>query len=196
MSADAGPVNITGPQSDGRLSPTIDTGGDVAVVPMTRDDWPAVRTVYAQGIATGPATFEAEPPVWEAFDASRLPDHRLITLHAGGAVLGWAAVSPTSARAVYAGVVEHSVYVAPNGRGRGAGRLLLDALTASTEAAGIRMLQCSAFPENVASLRLHEAAGFRRVGTRERIARMTCGPMAGQWRDTSLLERRSRTAGA
>jgi phosphinothricin acetyltransferase len=118
MSGDAGQVNITGPQSDGRLSCTMATGGDVAVVPMTRDDWPAVRAVCAQRIATGHATFEAEPPVWEAVDASRLPDHRMIALHADGAVLGWAAVSPTSARVVYAGIVEHSVYVAPNGRGR------------------------------------------------------------------------------
>lgn len=168
---------------------------DIVVVPLTVDDWPSVRDIYAQGIATGQATFEAEPPSWEAFDAGRLADHRLIALHDDGRVLGWAAVSPVSARAVYAGVVEHSVYVATEGRGQGVGRVLMDALIGSTEAAGIWMLQSSVFPENVASLRLHEAVGFRVVGRRERIARMTCGPMAGRWRDTVLLERRSRSAG-
>lgn len=173
--------------------PTV--SADIAVVPLTAEDWPAVREIYAQGIATGHATFEAEPPTWDAFDAGRLPDHRLVALHADGPILGWAAVSPVSSRAVYAGVVEHSVYVAPEGRGRGIGRLLMDALITSTEEAGIWMIQSSVFPENVASLRLHEAVGFRVVGTRERIARMTCGPLAAQWRSTVLLERRSAVTG-
>lgn len=140
MSRDTGRVNISGPQSDGKWS-TDDRIKDVAVVPLTRKDWPAVRVIYAEGIATGHATFEAEPPTWEAFDASRLPGQRLIALHATGGVLGWAAASPVSARAVYAGVVEHSVYVAPAGHGRGVGRLLLDALIESTESAGIWTLQ-------------------------------------------------------
>jgi phosphinothricin acetyltransferase len=113
-----------------------------------------------------------------------------------GRVLGWAAVSPISARAVYAGVVEHSVYVAPEGRGHGIGRLLMNALIASTERAGIWMLQAGVFPENVSSLCLHEALGFRRVGIRDRIARMTYGPLAAQWRSTVLLERRSAVSGS
>lgn len=167
---------------------------------MVAADWPQVQAVYAEGIATGHATFEAEPPVsWEAFGASKTAAHRLVArgLDRRGehVLLGWAAVSPVSARPVYAGVVEHSVYVAAAARGRGVGRLLLAELIASTEAAGIWTMQASVFPENTASLVLHEAVGFRRIGTRQRIARMTHGPMAGQWRDTVLIERRSPTFG-
>jgi L-amino acid N-acyltransferase YncA len=168
----------------------------VAIVAMTEADWPGVRTVHAEGIATGHATFEAEPPSsWDAFDAGKLAGHRLTARDGDGTLLGWAAVSPVSTRPVYAGVVEHSVYVAAAARGRGTGRLLLDELIASTEAAGIWTLQASVFGENTASLALHEAAGFRRVGVRQRIARMTCGPLAGTWRDTVLIERRSTAVG-
>ena len=169
---------------------------------LTAAHWPQVRAIHAEGIATGHATFEAEPPSWEDFDASRLPAHRLVALDGTGddadgtgAVLGWAAVSPASGRCVYAGVVEHSVYVSSAARGRGVGRLLLDGLVASTEAAGVWTIQAGVFPENTASLALHAAAGFRVVGTRERIGRMPSGPLAGRWRDTVLLERRSRVAG-
>jgi phosphinothricin acetyltransferase len=162
---------------------------------MTPDDWPAVRSVYADGITTGHATFEVEPPSWDAFDASRLPDHRHVAVDGSGEVLGWAACTPTSARAVYAGVVEHSVYVAPAAQGGGVGGALLSALVASTEAAGIWTIQSSIFPENVTSLRLHERHGFRVVGTRERVGRATAGPFAGRWRDTVLVERRSSVVG-
>ncbi|SSC21974.1 phosphinothricin acetyltransferase, partial [Klenkia terrae] len=168
---------------------------DVVCVPMTEEDWPQVEAIYRAGIDTGHATFETAPPTWEAFDASRSADHRLIALQGGeprdGAVLGWAAVSPVSTCEVYAGVVEHSVYVAPHARGRGIGRLLLDELIASTEAAGIWTIQSSVFPENTTSLAIHQRAGFRTVGVRERMARMTYGPVAGQWRDTVLIERRT-----
>ncbi|PPK95415.1 phosphinothricin acetyltransferase [Kineococcus xinjiangensis] len=169
--------------------------GELRTAPMDPRHWPAVRDVYAAGIATGHATFQDSPPAWEVFDAAHLEEHRLVALDAAAAVLGWAAVSPVSSRAVYAGVVEHSVYVAPAARGRGVGRLLLDALIASTEAAGVWTLQGSVFPENSASLALHTAAGFRLVGRRERIALMSHGPLAGRWRDTVLLERRSAAAG-
>ena len=162
---------------------------------MERAHWPEVEAVYAAGIATGHATFETTTPSWEAFDAGHLADHRVVCLDRAGRVLGWAAVGPVSARAVYAGVVEHSVYVAPEARGRGVGGALLDGLVRSTEAAGIWTLQSSVFPENGASLALHRAAGFRQIGIRRRIARMTAGPLAGQWRDTLLLERRSAEAG-
>ncbi len=169
----------------------------VVVAPMTAADWPDVRAVHAEGIATGHATFETAPAAsWAEFDAGKLPAHRLVARAAGaGGLLGWAAVSPVSSRPVYAGVVEHSVYVAAAARGRGVGRLLLDALVASTEAAGVWTLQCSVFRENSASLALHAAAGFRVVGTRERVARAGAGPLAGTWRDTVLLERRSSVAG-
>jgi L-amino acid N-acyltransferase YncA len=157
---------------------------------MTAEHWPGVRSAYAAGIATGHATFEAEPPDWQGFDATRLPGHRWVVLD-GDDVLGWAAVSPVSARAVYAGVVEHSVYVHPGARGRGVGRALLATLLDSTRAAGIWTVQSGVFPENAASLALHAAAGFRVVGTRERVGLMTYGPMAGRWRDVVLVEHRA-----
>ncbi|MCB2174373.1 MAG: GNAT family N-acetyltransferase [Actinomycetales bacterium] len=157
---------------------------------MTAAHWPGVREAYAAGIATGHATFETEPPDWPAFDATRLPGHRWVAVD-GDAVLGWAAVSPVSGRAVYAGVVEHSVYVHPGARGMGVGRALLAALLDSTQAAGIWTVQSGIFPENTASLALHAAAGFRVVGTRERVGLMTYGPMAGRWRDVVLVEHRA-----
>lgn len=162
----------------------------VAVVLLTGEHWPDVERIYAAGIATGHATFESEPPSWEQFDAGRLPAQRLVAVE-DGRVLGWAAASAVSDRCVYAGVAEHSVYVDPAAGGRGIGRLLLDALIASTETAGIWTLQSGVFPENVASLALHRAAGFREVGVRERVGRMTYGPLAGQWRDVVFIERRS-----
>lgn len=145
--------------------------------------------IFAAGIAAGDATFETEPPEWDAWDAAHLPAHRLVALDAAR-VVGWAAVSPVSTRCVYAGVVEHSIYVDPAFAGRGVGRALLAALIASTEAAGIWTLRAGVFPENVASLTLHEALGFRRVGVHERLGRHR-----GVWRDVILLERRSGVAG-
>jgi phosphinothricin acetyltransferase len=152
---------------------------------MTPADWSAVERIYAEGIATGDATFETEPPSWEEFDAGRLPGHRLVAVE-DGEVVGWVALSPTSRRECYAGVVEHSIYVAESARGRGIGRALMDALFASADAAGIWTIQTSIFPENTASVALHERTGFRVVGRRERIAQLD-----GVWRDTLLLERRS-----
>jgi len=144
-----------------------------------------VLDIYRLGIATGHATFETEPPTWDAFIATRLAGHRFVALGRAD-VLGWVACDPVSDRCVYAGVVEHSVYVHPAVGGRGVGRALLDALIASTERAGIWTIQSGVFPENTASLRLHAAAGFRTVGTRERIGRHH-----GVWRDVVMLERRS-----
>jgi L-amino acid N-acyltransferase YncA len=158
----------------------------VRVRPMTPADWPAVRAIYAEGIATGNATFETSAPEWPGWDAGHTPEHRFVAVDADGAVLGWVACSPVSDRCVYAGVLELSVYVAAGARGRGVGSALLAALVASTEAAGVWTLQTGIFPENEASLALHARHGFRVVGTRERIGRMN-----GVWRDTVLLERRS-----
>ncbi len=171
------------------------TDPTVLVRPMAAADWPAVEAIYREGIATGNATFEAAPPTWEAFDAGKLPEHRLVAAD-GDAVLGWVAVSPTSTRPVYRGVVEHSVYVAAAARGRGVGHLLLDALIASTEAAGLWTIQSGIFPENTASRALHARHRFRELGTRERIGLMTFGPWAGQWRDNVLVERRSPHVGS
>lgn len=162
---------------------------------MTPEDWPQVEAIYAAGIDAGHATFESVVPTWESFDSSRLLDHRLVAVHASGAVAGWAACSPVSSRSVYAGVVEHSIYVAPQAHGGGIGGLLLAALIESTEDAGIWTIQSSIFPENIASLRLHERHGFRTIGTRTRVAKAVVGPAAGRWRDTVLVERRSQVAG-
>ncbi|MDR6438633.1 phosphinothricin acetyltransferase [Paenarthrobacter nicotinovorans] len=158
---------------------------------MEPGDWPAVREIFQEGIDTGFATFESSAPEWDAFNNSRLPDHRFVAVNGEGNVLGWTAVSPVSKRPAYAGVVEHSIYVAGAARSQGVGALLLTALADSTEAKGIWTIQSSIFPENEASLRLHQANGFAIVGRRERIARLSTGPAAGQWRDTLLLERRS-----
>lgn len=165
----------------------------VTIRPLDRADWPDVRRIYAAGIATGHATFEAAPPEWERFDTGKRADLRIVAVD-DGTILGWAAASPVSSRQVYAGVVEHSVYVDPAARGRGAGDALMAALIERAEQAGVWMIQSSIFPENTTSLRLHERHGFRRVGTRERIALMSYGPLAGTWRDTVLIERRSATS--
>lgn len=171
----------------------------LTVTAMEPGHWPQVESIFRAGIETGHATFESAAPTWERFDASHLATHRVVALDDAvldaDVVLGWAAVSAVSAREVYAGVVEHSVYVSDAARGRGVGRALLESLVASTEAAGIWTIQSSVFPENVASLALHRALGFREVGRRQRIARMTHGELAGRWRDTLLLERRSAVVG-
>jgi L-amino acid N-acyltransferase YncA len=153
-----------------------------ALVP---DDWPAVARIYREGIESGDATFETEAPSWEQWERAHLAGHRLVARREGE-IVGFAALAPTSPRAVYAGVAEVSVYVASGARGEGVGRQLLEALVARSEAAGIWTLQAGIFPENTSSLRLHKRAGFRVVGRRERLGRL-----AGRWRDVLLLERRS-----
>ena len=155
------------------------------IEPMTEAHAAAVLAIYQAGIDEGDATFETRAPAWPEFTAARLPAHRYVARD-GADVLGWVAVSPVSGRCVYAGVVEHSVYVHPAARGQGVGRQLLDTLITSTEAAGIWTIQSGIFPENTASVALHHAVGFRDVGIRERI-----GQHYGRWRDVLLLERRS-----
>ena len=162
-------------------------GWMVELRPMTAGDWESVERIWREGIATGHATFETETPTWQEFDAARLPGHRLVA-ELDGEVVGWAALSPVSRRPCYEGVAENSVYVAASARGRGVGRALMEALVAAADAAGIWTIQTSVFPENEASLLLHERVGFRVVGRRERIARLD-----GAWRDTLFLERRSTT---
>ncbi|MGN9908801.1 N-acetyltransferase family protein [Phytohabitans sp. LJ34] len=157
--------------------------------PMHFADADAVLRIYQAGIDGGHASFESAAPSWAAFDASKLPDHRYVAVDDHDAVLGWVSVSRVSSRPVYAGVVEHSVYVDPAARRRGAGRALLDALIASTEAAGIWTIQSGIFPENTASLALHTNAGFRVLGVRERIGRHAMH--GGWWRDVVFVERRS-----
>ena len=149
-----------------------------------------VLRIYGHGIASGVATFQSDVPTWTEFDAGHLPEHRLVALGEDDAVLGWVAVSPVSGRCVYSGVVEHSVYVDPAARGRGVGRTLLEALLVSVRDGGVWTVQSGVFPQNTASLALHAAAGFRVVGTRERLGFMSHGPLAGSWLDVVLLEKR------
>jgi len=162
---------------------------EIEIDEMQPADWPQVRAIYLEGIATGQATFEQNTPDWETWDRKHLLVCRLVARH-GEAMIGWAALTPYSARAVYAGVVEVSIYIAAAHRGRGVGWQLLESLVAASEAAGIWTLQAGIFPENIASVRLHERCGFRIVGRRERI-----GKMHGVWRDVLLLERRSAKVG-
>ena len=152
---------------------------------LTEDDWTAVADIYWEGMRDGLATFETGVPPWEAWDAAHFREHRVVA-ELAGEVVGWAALSPVSTRRCYRGVVENSVYVARHAQGLGIGRALLEALLAGAEAAGIWTVQTAIFPENRASIALHQKCGFRVVGTRERIAKRD-----GVWRDTVFLERRS-----
>jgi L-amino acid N-acyltransferase YncA len=165
----------------------------MTVRPMRSEDADAVLALYQAGLDGGNASFEPAAPSWEAFDAGRLDAHRFVAVDADGRVLGWVAVTPVSSRPVYAGVVEHSIYVDPAAQGRGVGRALLAALIASTEAAGVWTIQSGIFPENEASLALHRACGFRTVGVRERVGRHVT--QGNRWRDVVLLERRSPVVG-
>jgi L-amino acid N-acyltransferase YncA len=156
------------------------------------EDWPAVGAIYAEGLATGKATFETELPAWEKWDNAHRKDCRLVARESGqrNNVIGWAALSPVSYRQVYAGVAEVSVYVSQAARGRGVGRALLDELIEASEHAGVWTLQAGIFPENIASLKLHKTHGFHELGVRRRI-----GQLGGIWRDVLLLERRSSVVG-
>ena len=158
---------------------------------MTAEHADAVLMIYQDGLDTGNASFETTAPDWLTWDTAHLADHRFVAIGDGGQVIGWVAASAVSSRCVYAGVVEHSVYVRADAQGHGVGRSLLDRLITSTEAAGIWTIETGIFPENSASLVLHQAAGFRVVGHRERI-----GQHHGRWRDTVLVERRSTIGNA
>ncbi|HEV2915652.1 MAG TPA: GNAT family N-acetyltransferase [Pyrinomonadaceae bacterium] len=159
---------------------------------MTEADWEQVLRIYQEGMATGVATFETESPAWEKWNAGHLLHSRLVARSDDDddAVKGWAALSPVSSRDVYGGVAETSIYVGREHRGQGVGRALLEALVSSSERNGVWTLQAGIFPENAASVALHKRCGFREVGRRERIGRIRT-----VWRDTLLLERRSRVVG-
>jgi len=161
----------------------------VTIRELRSEDWPAVRAIYEEGIRSGDATFETETPSWEMWDAAH-PELRLVA-ERDGAVVGWAALSPASARRCYRGVGEVSVYVAEDARGAGLGRALLDELVTRSEQDGYWTLTAGVFPENEASVGLHKACGFREVGVRERL-----GELNGVWRDVVLLDRRSTLVGS
>jgi L-amino acid N-acyltransferase YncA len=166
------------------VSPTSRPATAVDIEPMGPADWPAVREIYAAGIATANATFETEPPDWARWDASHLAEHRFVARQ-GDTVVGWVALAPVSDRCAYAGVAENSVYLTSDARGQGVGRQLLEAAIRSADAAGIWTLQTGIFPENAVSIELHRRCGFRIVGVRERL-----GMLHGSWRDVVLMERR------
>jgi L-amino acid N-acyltransferase YncA len=162
---------------------------DGTIRPLEAEDWPEVRTIYEEGIATGDATFETAAPTWEDWDAKHLTSCRLV-LEDGDGIQGWAALWPASDRCVYGGVAEVSVYVRGDSQGSGFGSRLLEELVSASEKEGFWTLQAGIFPENQSSVRIHEKCGFRVLGVRERL-----GKMNDTWRDVLLMERRSRTVG-
>jgi len=156
---------------------------------MLDSDWNSVKQIYQEGIATGNATFETEVPSWQEWNDSHLPQPRLVA-RSGSEIVGWAAVSPVSERCVYGGVAEVSVYVSTSEAGKGLGTLLLNQLIIDSESVGIWTLQAGMFPENKASLIIHEKCGFRTLGVRQNL-----GKMNGVWRDVVVMERRSDVVG-
>lgn len=162
---------------------------EIEILPMQPEDWPEVKKIYEEGIATKNATFQKEAPSWEEWDKGHLHKCRFVAKE-GERILGWAALSPVSGRCVYAGVTEVSIYLAASVRGKGLGSRLLNHLIDESEKNNIWTLQAGIFPENIASIGLHKKCGFREVGLREKL-----GEMDGVWRDVVLLERRSRRVG-
>ncbi|GAA3170117.1 GNAT family N-acetyltransferase [Nonomuraea salmonea] len=189
-------VTLTADHGDGVHSAIVQAvkpaiGPGLEIRPMRESDAAEVLAIYQAGLDTGQASFETVAPSWEGFTASRLPRLRYVAVDTdSGEVLGWVAASQVSARSVYAGVVEHSVYVHPGCQAHGIGRALLTAFVAACEDAGVWTIQSGIFPENTASLALHQAVGFRMVGTRERV-----GCHHGVWRDVVMVERRSPVVG-
>jgi phosphinothricin acetyltransferase len=162
----------------------------ITIRPLEPKDWPAVREIYAQGIATGDATLETNPPEWEAWDQSHVSGLRYVAINDSDEIAGWAALTPVSGRCVYAGVAEVSVYIGSSFRGQKIGDLLLKHLIDQSEQNGYWTLQAGIFSENIASMHLHEKNGFRLIGYCENI-----GKMKGVWRSVNLLERRSKVTG-
>jgi phosphinothricin acetyltransferase len=162
---------------------------DFMIDELRPEDWPQVRQIYLDGLATGQASFEVQALSWETWD-QRFHRHSRLVVRENGQVIAWAALAPVSSRPCYAGVAEASLYVAADHRGRGIGKRLLQALIESSERNGIWSLYGATFPENTASIQLQLACGFRIVGRRERI-----GQHHGVWRDTIITERRSKVGG-
>ena len=162
---------------------------DIVIEKMKDQDWPFVKAIYIEGIATGNATFETNAPDWEKWDKGHLKDCRFVA-KSGNEIVGWVALSPVSERCAYKGVAEESLYIKESARGKGIGKTLLLAVIEESERKGIWTLQSGIFPENIASMALHKKCGFRELGIREKI-----GFMNGRWRDVVLVERRSKVVG-
>lgn len=159
------------------------------ITTMTKENWDDVARIYNSGIATKNATFEKQVPDWSSWNRTHRKDCRLIARIADR-IVGWAALSDVSGRYVYSGVAEVSIYIDIEFHGQGIGDKLLKSLINESEANGIWTLQAGIFPENERSIRLHQKNGFRIIGTREKI-----GKMDDRWRDTIILERRSKITG-
>ena len=167
---------------------------DYIIDAMKAEDWEKVKAIYLEGIATGHATFESEAPEWPKWDSSHVTEPRLI-LRKDGQAAAWASLSRVSARKVYAGVAEVSIYVGAKFRGQGLGSDLIASLISASEKMGFWTLQAGIFPENVTSIEMHKKHGFRILGVREKVGKMGFGDMQGKWRDVVLMERRSKTVG-
>ena len=171
------------------------TTAAVSIDSMEERHWDSVRSIYQAGIDTGHATFASSPPVsWGVWQRDHLNEFSVVAIE-GKAVIGWASLAPVSGRCVYSGVAEVSVYVDPAVAGRGVGTQVLAALIERSESRNVWTLQAGIFPENKASIALHEGLAFEVVGTRRRLGKMSFGPLNGQWRDFLLLERRSSRVG-
>ena len=199
MVAEGDPTNKIGAKKISLKAGTIPVRGREKKRKYTIDrlmpnDWEQVRAIYIEGIATGHATFEAEAPEWEKWDSAHLAEPRSVA-RVGSSIAGWAALSRVSPRSVYSGVAEVSIYVGAKYRGQGIGDALLAALVDASEKKGIWTLQAGIFPENISSINLHQKYGFRELGRREKVGKMTFGKLAGTWRDVVLMERRSKVAG-
>ncbi|MFS4466630.1 N-acetyltransferase family protein [Maribacter sp. 2210JD10-5] len=162
----------------------------ITIKPMRAEDWDAVAKIYEEGIATGFATFETTVPSYESWDSAHMDLCRLVATAHNDDILGWAALSPVSSRCVYGGIGEVSVYVSNKSRGQGVGKLLMQALIKESEAEGLWTIQSGIFPENIGSIKLHENMGFRYIGKREKV-----GKLSGVWKDNLLFERRSTKIG-
>lgn len=161
----------------------------VHIKKMEDSHWPRVSEIYLEGIKTGMATFETEIPSWDQWDKNHIDTCRLVAKK-GDQILGWAALSEVSSRCVYGGVAEVSVYVSDKAKGQGIGERLLGQLIVESEKQAYWTLQSGIFPENYASIKLHEKLGFRKIGYREKIAQL-----AGVWKDNILMEKRSQIIG-
>ncbi|MBP3088912.1 N-acetyltransferase family protein [Corynebacterium sp. sy017] len=167
------------------------TAKDFVIRPMRRSDFSQVQEIYLMGLATGHATFETEAPTWEEFSQKKITETMLVAVEKQDdtKVLGWVTAAPISARSVFDDVVEDSIYIHQDARGRGVAGALIDSLAQVCQDLGKSAIHSWIFPENTGSIKLHESRGFKKVASFTRLAKMTYGEMAGQWRGTDIYEK-------